>query len=461
MPAVKVDDALVTANATRLARRLGELVNGAGSRVAIYCGNGLEFVVARAAIAQIGAVAVPINRALVPAEVEYILEHSGAKVLLVEKESDAADLKTDDACVVPVNVHAHTQAQTEDPDAHRRRVGATLLYTSGTTGLPKGCLRAEPRELARAEELIDTYSITNNDVQLIACPLAHSAPGIFLRAGRMVGAATYVMRKFRAEDFLAAVEQTRATLFFLVPTQYVRLLALPASVRESYNVSSVRAALVAGAPISLAIKRRIIDWLGPELLWEFYGSSETGTVTVLRPEEQLMGEGCVGKPLPNVELQLIDGEIFVRSPTVMTGYIDDQGDQKNGFISVGDLGTVDGTGYLTLVDRKHDTIISGGLNVYPAEVERALARHPAVTAVVAFGVEDASWGQIVAAAISVNAVVSPTELREFLRGRIAGYKVPKAIAIIDRTELPIGASGKPLRRAARELFAGNRLIFWG
>lgn len=466
MAPVKVDNALVAGNAAVLAQRLADLGCDANSRVAVYCANGLEFIIARAAIARLGAVAVPVNPKLAAAEVRYVLEHSAAAAVLVDagRQSRADDVATVPVAVVAVDPSATTAA----PD--HAAVGATLIYTSGTTGLPKGCMRLESQELARARELIDTYSLSRNDVHLIACPLAHSAPGIFLRAGRLVDATTYIMERFRAEEFLQAVEQTRATFFFLVPTQYARMLALPDHVRARYDTSSIRAALVAGAPITPGNKQRIVHWLGPGKLWEFYGSSETGTVAVLPPAEQLSRIGSVGQPPPSVELNLRTeqgepvatggvGEIFVRSPTLMDGYIDQPVTNRDGFISVGDLGKVDDDGYLYLVDRKHDTIISGGLNVYPAEVERALHDHDAVTGAVVFGVQDADWGQIVAAAVAVDdSEITGAALREFLRDKIAPYKLPKAIALVAQDELPIGASGKPLRRAARELLAGNQRL---
>jgi len=482
MRVVKVDIARVAAASRHLADQLRARTWQPGQRIAIYCGNNLAFVVARQAATALEAVAVPINPRLVADEVAYVLQSSAATVIVVDAEHEAAATAAagDETRVVVVeptpvsgSTPSHSLSPTPTPcpaaagEGDRTAVGATLIYTSGTTGLPKGCLRLEAQERARADELISTYSLGAGDVHLIACPLAHSAPGIFLRAGMRVGADTYILPRFRAEEFLAAVQQVRATFFFLVPTQYERLMALPAELRASYDTSSIRVAIVAGAPIAAATKRRLVDWLGQGVLWEFYGSSETGSVAVLPPAEQLIRPGSVGRPPAGVDVRLVDetgepvavgaiGEIFVRSATVMQGYLGQPA--ADGFISVGDMGRLDDDGYLYLVDRKHDTIISGGLNVYPAEVERALKTHPAVLGAVTFGVDDPDWGQIVAAAVTSDGSVDAAALRAFLRTKIAAYKLPKAIAFIDRDELPVGSSGKPLRRAARQLLAGDERL---
>jgi long-chain acyl-CoA synthetase len=293
-------------------------------------------------------------------------------------------------------------------------------------------------------------------VHLIVCPLAHSAPGIFLRACRAAGARTVIAPRFTPEGFVEEVRRHRASVVFLVPTQVHRLLAVRAD-----GLDSLRAVIVAGAPFPPALKASFDAWLGPGRLWEFYGSSETGTVTVIGPRDHAAHPGSVGRPPPGVSLRILEGEVFVRSPAVMAGYLSDDGqslaplDARDGHVSVGDLGTVDEGGWLTLIDRKHDTIISGGMNVHPAEVERALAEHAAVAGAVVFGVPDDDWGQIVAAVVAPR----PGEhldgawLRAQLRHQLAGYKLPRAFAFCDLAELPIGSSGKTLRRAARARFA--------
>lgn len=435
---------------------------GPGAIVASLCGNNAAAVAARDAATAHGVIHAPINPRLAAPEIAWLLAHTRPRALLVDRDHAALAATLTAGLAVPLIVlddHPPSPAPTRGDlrDLYATRAGATLLFTSGTTGRPKGCVRTEPRDAARLAELRASYALATDDVHLITCPLAHSAPGSFLRACRGVGARTVIQSAFRPRAFLDAIAAHRATVFFLVPTQWQRLLALPDEQRARADLSSVRAAIVAGAPITPDAKARIIDWLGPGKLFEFYGSSETGTVTVAGPDDHLAHPGSVGRPPPGVTVTLRDGEVFVDSPALMDGYLRDDGavDARPGAISVGDLATVDAGGWLTLVDRKHDTIISGGLNVYPAEVERALAEHPDVAGAVAFGVPDADLGQRVAAVVAARpgARLDPAALLAFLRARLAGYKLPRALAVCALDDLPIGSSGKALRRAARDRFA--------
>jgi len=475
--AILDEDAAARAAAAVLASLVAAGVQP-GDRVAVIAGNGPGFVAARDAATAAGAVLAPINPRLAVPEVAWIGSHARPRAVLADRASRALAESAAGALPVPVidlddaladaGAHAGVPAPATDLAA----IGATLLYTSGTTGRPKGCLRTAAQEQARVVELTATYALSPSDVHLIVCPLAHSAPGIFLRACRAAGARTVILPRFTPETLLAAIAHWRATVCFLVPTQWQRLLALPADVRAAADLSSLRASIVAGAPIAPATKLAAEARLGPGRLYEFYGSSETGTVTVIGPGEHAAHPGSVGRPPAGVSLRILDpdgavlpdgavGEVHVASPAVMAGYLEDDGSvtrpgARDGHVSVGDLGRVD-DGWLTLVDRKHDTIITGGLNVYPAEVERALADHPEVAGAVVFGVDDTDWGQIVAAVVAPRpgARVDGAELRAFLRDRVAGYKLPRAFATCALDELPVGSSGKALRRAARAAFAAR------
>jgi acyl-CoA synthetase (AMP-forming)/AMP-acid ligase II len=434
-----LDEDAAARRAGAVLERFAALGVHAGDRVAVLAGNGAGFVAARDAATAAELVLVPINPRLAPAEIDYLIAHARPKALLVDRElaGEGAAVALDPA-----------------------RIGATLLYTSGTTGRPKGCWRTAAQERARADELRASYALSASDTHLIVCPLAHSAPGIFLRAARAAGARTVIASRFTPESFVDDVRRHRASVVFLVPTQVHRLLALAPPALDS-----LRAVIVAGAPFAPAQKAAFEAWLGPGRLYEFYGSSETGTVSVIRPGDHAAHPGSVGRPPPGVSVRVHDGELFVRSPTVMSGYLDDAGealaplDERDGHVSVGDLGTIDDAGWITLVDRKHDTIITGGLNVYPAEVERALAALPEIAGAVVFGVPDDEWGQLVAAVIAPRGPFDGAALRGALRDQLAGYKLPRAIAVCELGELPVGSSGKALRRAARERFAA-RLVRW-
>ncbi len=448
-----LDEDAAARRAGALLDRLAALGVEAGQRVAVLAGNGAGFVAARDAATAADLVLVPINSRLARGEIEWIVEHAKPRALLV----DDAHRDLAPAHVPLVGIEGLDLGRRAELDF--TRIGATILYTSGTTGRPKGCWRTAEQERARADELRSTYAITSRDVHLIACPLAHSAPGIFLRAARAVGARTVISGRFSPERFVADVRQQRATIVFLVPTQVHRLLAIdPPPVLDS-----LRAVIVAGAPFPRAQKAAFERWVGAGKLYEFYGSSETGTVSVIGPGEHAAHPGTVGRPPPGVSVRAIDGELYVKSPALMSGYLDESGTTLaplslvDGPFSVGDLGTIDADGWITLVDRKHDTIISGGMNVYPAEVERALSGLPGVAGAVAFGVPVEDWGQLVAAVIALEdaAWIDVSRVRSALRDQLAGYKLPRALAVCSPGELPLGSSGKPLRRAAREAFAGR------
>jgi long-chain acyl-CoA synthetase len=444
-----LDEAEVAALAGRYAGGLAALGCVRGDAVAVCEGNSPRFVAARDATASLGLRLVPLHLRLAPPEIAHALARSWARVLVtdreIERDGDAPPTRT---------VSFASLATLAPPRPVAPAPGGTILFTSGTTGRAKGCLRDEAAEAARIDEITRTYALCGDDVHLIACPLPHSAPGAFLRACRAAGARTVLLPRFEAEAFVRAVAAHRATVFFLVPTQVERLLALP---RAAADWSSVRAVVVAGAPFAPATKRAFLDWIGPGRLWEFYGSSETGTISVAPPDTQPGEPGFVGAPPPGVEVRLEGlgaggvGQVFVRSPWVMRGYIGPEaGEWRDGFFGTGDLARPDGRGGLVLVDRMNDTIITGGVNVYPAEVERALIEHPGVEGAVVVGVAHPHWGEEVCAMVAT--AVPEVELRAFLRERIAPYKIPKRFRFVTAAELPMGPSGKPIRRAARPWF---------
>jgi acyl-CoA synthetase (AMP-forming)/AMP-acid ligase II len=442
-----LDEREVHELAASYAGGLAALGCATGDAVAVCEENTARFVAARDATAALGLRLVPLHPRLAPPEIAHALATAWARVLVSDREIIAPPTRT---------IGFEALARLAAPRSIARPVGpgATILFTSGTTGRAKGCLRDESAETARIAEITRTYRISADDVHLIACPLPHSAPGAFLRAARGAGARTVLLPRFEPEAFLRAVATHRATLSFLVPTQVARLLALP---RGAADWSSVRAIVVAGAPFAPATKSAFLDWLGPGRLWEFYGSSEAGTITVAAPATQPGEPGFVGYPPAGVEIRLehVDargvGQIFVRSPSVMRGYLGpDPGEWRDGFFGTGDLGRHDGRGGLVLVDRMNDTIITGGVNVYPAEVERALAEHPGVRGAVVVGAPHPEWGEEVCAVVVAD--VPEADLRAFLRERIAPFKIPKRFRFVDLADLPTGPSGKPIRRAARPWF---------
>src|SRR5919204_2984287 len=306
--AVVLDEELVARRAAAVLSRLSALGVHEGDRVAVLAGNGVGFVAARDAASAAGLVLAPVNPRLAPKEIEWIIGHARPRAILVDEAHRA--LAPSGAPVIVLD-DAESPAGAFPP---RAQIGATLLYTSGTTGRPKGCWRTAEQERARADELRATYDLRADDVHLIVCPLAHSAPGIFLRACRAAGARTVIAPRFTPEGFVDDVRRHRATVVFLVPTQVHRLLAV-----HPPRLESLRAVIVAGAPFPPALKAAFDTWLGSGRLYEFYGSSETGTVSVMRPGEHVAHPGSVGRPAQGVSLRIIDGEVFVRSRAVMAG----------------------------------------------------------------------------------------------------------------------------------------------
>jgi long-chain acyl-CoA synthetase len=451
------------------AESLRTKIRAPGEALAVLSQNGISALLARQLANRLRVPLVPINPLLTPTEIEHILGDSAAGTLLVDSDEwdkaegmmagggiQSVQLLSSDEDPLSEDQYLLYEGRT-DAELSHAVIGATIIYTSGTTGKPKGCVRTAAQESARARELVASYSITKSDRQLVACPLAHSAPSIFVRAAHAVGADSIILRRFTVEGFWKRWQDQACSFFFLVPTQYRRLV-------ERWNHQAtppLRAALVAGAPLSPQLHQRLTDWLGEGKLWQFYGSSETGSIAIAPPSAE--SSGSVGRLAPDVELQVRNekgglcqpdeiGEFFVRSPTVMSGYRPHATlDDEDGFVSVGDLGYLNPAGDVFLVDRKHDTIISGGVNVYPAEVEAVLLSHPLVEAAVVVGLEDEDWGQRVVALVACSESCSADSLREHCRATLAAYKIPKEIHFRALDEMPVGASGKPLRRMARSI----------
>ncbi len=442
--------------------------------IAAWGDNSLWIVAAREAARIAGVTFVPIHSQLVATEMQWILADCGATLCFVGTQY--TDLWPQAASCTPIyesEMYGEEAAAKYPEGVADVGFGETVLYTSGTTGTPKGCRRRVAAETARGKELIASYGMNANSKILIAGPLSHSAPGIFYRAARYVGAKVFIMKRFDPTLFLQTVQQNKISHFFLVPTQYKRILRTKQS--DQWSTASVQCAIVAGSVCSKGLQQQIRQWLGREVLYEFYGSTETGTVSLLRPEDMAKGtDVCadakdmggvavksVGRVLPAVKVQCRNvgqdgvGEIFVSSPTVMDEYLHGKvaqsHQQGSRWVSVGDLGYVDDQRFLYLIDRRSDIVVSGGVNVYPAQVEAALNEHPDVLGSVVFGQVDSDWGHVVCAAV-VAKNVSAIVLRQWLRDKVAAYKIPKGFVFVADGDLPITGSGKPIRRLAKEKY---------
>jgi acyl-CoA synthetase (AMP-forming)/AMP-acid ligase II len=474
--------------ANRLAHVLRDLGVQAGDKV-VWCGpNSPGVVRAIHARAKVGCTAVPLNYRLAPEEAAYVVDDSDAVVVYVDAEYAALlaairpSIPNVRAIVVFGGAHlpgmldgdaliaAATDA--EPPPPSRLDAPPSMLYTSGTTGRPKGAVRA-PTDLEAIRPLLELFGHSADDVYITTGPLYHSGPGGYLGIAHLLGNTAVLQRRFDPEDWLRLVATYRVTMTFAAPTPIRMVCNLPAAVKAKYDRTSMRRMIANAAPWSMALKEAYMVDFGEDSLWEVYGSTELGVDTALAPEDQRRKPGSCGRAVPGVEIRLygddgreivephVPGEIFVRSASAFVAYykVDDtyQTGQRGEFISVGDVGYRDEEGYYYICDRKTDMIISGGMNIYPAEVEGALERHPAVIEAAVFGIPSEEWGESVHAVVVARPAASlgADEIMAFARGHLANYKVPRSVSFA--SELPRTGSGKLLKRQLREPFwAGRR-----
>jgi acyl-CoA synthetase (AMP-forming)/AMP-acid ligase II len=327
-------------------------------------------------------------------------------------------------------------------------------------------VRKFPKEFQNAVfRLLLDAPIRRDDRHLAVCPMYHSTAFGFIGFTLVVGGAIVIMPRFEPEELLATIERERITTTAMVPTMLHRVLELPDAVIERYDTSSLRAIFSGGAPLSGTLARRFMERFGL-VLYNFYGSTETGLNTLATPAELLDSPGTIGHVVPGNEIRLLDddgrevrvgqaGELFVRNAMLVAGYHEDDEatarSMRDGFFSVGDLAHVDEKGLYHIDGRKRDMIISGGVNVYPAEVEEALARHPAVAEAAVVGIADDEWGERVKAFVSLRdgVTASSEEIAGFAKAHLSGPKVPREIVILD--DLPKNPTGKVLKRELRSL----------
>jgi acyl-CoA synthetase (AMP-forming)/AMP-acid ligase II len=355
-----------------------------------------------------------------------------------------------------------------DPEAGA--AGATMIYTSGTTGKPKGALRTGSDAEAIAALMQALHLFDGPPVHLTTGPLYHSGPLSFALFAHVLGGTVVVLRKFDPSSWLRLVKEHRVTDTFSAPTQLKRIVTLPPGELARADMSSMRTLIANAAPVPYSLKREFIEKLGDGFLYEVYGSTELGVVTVLPPEDQLRKPGSCGKTYGPIEVQIVrddgteaalgePGELFIRTTLEMDGY--HQSDERltqhgNEWKSVGDVAYLDDEGYLFICDRKKDMIISGGVNIYPAEIEAVIHEHPAVLDVAVFGIPDDEWGERVHAIVQAKSgtTLDLDELRTFVDARVGGYKRPRDYEL--RDELPRTESGKLLKRVLRDEFWGDR-----
>ena len=453
----------------------------------IWCGpNSPDVVTMRHAARKISATAVPLNYRFTPDEAAYVVDNCDAVFAWVDADQAALFAEIRPRCPKLRSVAIYGGgAGTGQLDGERliadadtatpARPGAepqTMIYTSGTTGHPKGAVRSGIGDPEQVRALTGFIGYRPDDVYLSTGPLYHSGPGGFMGLAYAFGQTVVLQRKFDPEDWLRLLEKHRVTSTFSAPTPIRMVCNLPDEVKRKYDRSSMRVMIANAAPWSFALKQQYVRDFPPSSLWEVYGSTELGVDTILRPEDQLRKPGSCGKPSPMVEVVLFDddgkpvttphtpGELFVRSRSVLTTYHKAhdkyEADTRGDYHTVGDVAYFDEEGFYYICDRKKDMIISGGVNIYPAEIEAVLDAHPKVLDVAIIGIPNEEWGEAVHAVIVKLPDVSLEEedILAYGREHLAGYKIPRSVTFAD--EIPRNASGKILKKVLREPFWAGR-----
>jgi long-chain acyl-CoA synthetase len=485
-----VSCAALAARADQFGRGLQALGLAPGSTVAGMLPNGADALALFFAALETGLYVVPVNWHLAAAEVAYILADSEAGAFIAHQRfADVAAAAADQAGIVQGAwfavgaIPGFTPLSDLGADGAgrpaERTAGAPMLYTSGTSGRPKGVRRAltgeDPDTVAPYTTwFFGIFGLKPYDghVHLCCSPLYHTAVLNFATISITLGHPVVLMDRFDPETLLTLVERHRVTSSHMVPTQFRRLLALPEEVRARYDVSSLRCMIHAAAPCPPEVKRRMLDWWGP-VVTEYYAATEGGG-SVISAREWLARPGSVGTAWPGSEVRVLDdhgddaptgepGLIYMRMGASTFDYYKDEektlAARARGMFTVGDIGYLDADGYLYLCDRKGDMIISGGVNIYPAEIESELSCHPAVEDVAVFGVPHDEWGEQIKAVVQPVDGVAPgpeltASLLDFLDGRIAKFKLPRTIDYV--AELPRDPNGKLYKRRLRDPYWAAR-----
>jgi long-chain acyl-CoA synthetase len=486
--------------ALRATRGLHELGIGAGDRVALLLRNSIEFLEASIATVPLGASAVPINWHWRGDEIAHVLLDSGAKVLVVHADlwpaiapsvpeglavvvvpgdgrgADGEGADGDGAAQLPAGALRWPDwlAGNEPWEQPPEGAPVSIIYTSGTTGRPKGVVRTpatdEQREATQAM-LGEIFQLEAGERTVIPAPMYHTAPNVYALSSAIRGMDMTIMTSFDAEEFLRIVAERRVTVVQMVPTMFVRLLALPEPVRARYDLSSLRWIVHAAAPCPPDVKHAMIQWLGP-IVAEYYGGTETGPVVFCTSEEWLAHPGTVGRPIERATIRVLDAdgsELATGESGEVYMWVDIwpdftyEGDdakrravERDGLVSCGDIGYLDADGYLYLNDRRSDMVISGGVNIYPAEIEACLLSLNGVRDCAVFGIPDDEFGEALAAHVEPDDEMQLTaeDVRAHVRTHLAGYKTPRVVEFSDA--LPREDSGKIFKRRLREPYWSGR-----
>jgi fatty-acyl-CoA synthase len=480
------------ARASRLANALLGMGLRKGDRVALLAYNCIEWLEIYAALARAGLVAVPINFRLKGPEIGYIVDHSEAQAFVVQDDLRTLVDDIRDDLSIPPDRYLHFGAATPAGwRGYEALIGAApgrmpavnvkpkdlfaLMYTSGTTGRPKGAMRSHEGNALISLVTALEFGLTRDDTGLLVMPLCHANSLYFSVTFTMLGATIVVddRKSFDPEAVLHTLAREHVTFTSLVPTHYIMMLDLPDAAKRGLDLTSVGKLLISSAPARKETKLSILQLFPNGRLFELYGSTEAGWVTVLRPDEQLDHLGSVGREWAGSgPIRLLDadgkevpdgevGELYSRTAYAFDGYWKNPEKTSESFqgvwCSVGDMARRDEQGFIHLVDRKSNMIISGGENIYPSEVESVLAAHPAVQDVAVVGLPDAKWGEAVHAVIVLRPgrALDAKALEDWCRERMAGFKRPRGYRFVAESELPRTATGKIQHRVLRDRLASG------
>ncbi|KRB82359.1 hypothetical protein ASE00_09825 [Sphingomonas sp. Root710] len=468
------------ARVNRAANALLSLGLRKGDRIAILLGNCSEMAELLMAVGKCGMVAVPVNFRFSAPEIQYVVTQPHCKAFVfgddyaghvAQIRNNLVEVRHFVAVGAPLleGTHAYepllaVSSEVEPSVAVGDNDPWFIGFTSGTTGFPKGAVLTHGARTMPALYAAIEYGLRDTDVALVVMPMFHSNGFAFTHIGLMLGNTIVIQRNFEPEGVLQAIERHGVSYVSLVPTMYTRILALPKQTLDQYDVRSMRVFISSSAPLLTETKEGILKVFPNAELNELYGSTEAGIVTNLKPRDQARKTRCVGLPIFGVQVRLLDpegnevapgevGELYSLGPTFHEyDGLPDATDRafRDGWFTAGDLARQDDEGYIYIVDRRTDLILSGGENIYPAEVEDVLASHPAIAELAIIGIPHPVWGEAVHAVIVAQGSerITLTDLDEFCRGRLSNYKRPRSIELVEA--LPKTATGKILRRELKE-----------
>lgn len=496
------EDALTAERFNALSDQLAQAIYASGVRegdvIAIFMRNRMQYLQLIQACKKLGIYYCPINWHFTADEVSFIVADSGAKILFTESDlilnvvhalkdslpiicvntaREPSNVLSDVNIPEPSNVRDFEDWRAQHPPYAGPVVSPRghMAYTSGTTGRPKGVVRfAVPLDKLDAQQkfmqevVIHALGLQAGCKALLPAPIYHSGPSIFTQVSLRVCETFVVMPRFDPEEVLKLIERHQIDVVYLVPIMYVRLLKLSPAIKNKYDLSSLKFVASTGSPCPPEIKRQMIDWFGP-IIYETYASSEAGMITGISASEALRKPGSAGRPIGQGVIRILDhegrlcppnhpGKIYVHQPAYADFTYKNNPDarkkiERDGLITLGDIGYLDEEGYLFVCDRESDMVISGGVNIYPAEIENELMTHPDIADCGVVGVPDDEYGEKLLAFIqpaNTSHTMSTEKLMDWLKPKIAGYKIPREFRF--QPELPRDDSGKIVKRKLRQPF---------